>query len=511
MDKLEERARPQPGVIPPKFIVSLRGEWDREVGSGLTVVKARCFLHELHSSLKSTIPQLEDELVQVLKKRDRVISAALENRLELCRARRQVVQELLQLLEREPAEFVDEFIVELENLTEERLNDTSILDLGRRTREKRFDMTRITCSKPHVRRTHSRVRCMCRHPTQPDQLYLGFEDGTVSVWDLQELRRLKHVNTGVYPITCILIAPVNGKTLLFTGSKDKTVRVWDTEKWQCTNIFMKHQGRVRAMQLVGNTLFSAGYDRKIMRWDLKTARHAGDYLETDSPIHAFIVARMPATTLFVTGHRNGEVLVHTSAPHKAGLHEFADKASVQKLEGHTQPVRCLLQHMEFLLCGSDDKVITQWDFRTFKKVRDYKRHVDSVVSLRTTADHVMFSASQDALVILWNLQDGSMLRELHHHYHFVTCLEVVTMPEIPAPQEAQETEEADAQPVSIETTTNTSADKSMVSVPEVPPLPPRNLSYLVTGSFDKTFAVMALLLEVPAAENDPSEENASIE
>lgn len=60
-------------------------------------------------------------------------------------------------------------------------------------------------------------------------------------------------------------------SLLVSGSKDRTVRVWDTRmpSNSCTNTLKSHTGAVLDVKLRGNRVVSASMDKTVRMWDIR--------------------------------------------------------------------------------------------------------------------------------------------------------------------------------------------------------------------------------------------------
>merc|ERR1719330_1819028 len=60
-------------------------------------------------------------------------------------------------------------------------------------------------------------------------------------------------------------------SLLVSGSKDRTVRVWDTRtpNSHCVNVLRAHTGAVLDLKLRGNRLVSASMDKTVRMWDIR--------------------------------------------------------------------------------------------------------------------------------------------------------------------------------------------------------------------------------------------------
>lgn len=68
------------------------------------------------------------------------------------------------------------------------------------------------------------------------------------------------------PVWCLYVH----QELLFSGSSDMTIKVWDTglSNYKCISTLSRHSGIVLAVCVCSNKLFSASQDCNIISWDL---------------------------------------------------------------------------------------------------------------------------------------------------------------------------------------------------------------------------------------------------
>ncbi|KAI8816995.1 WD40-repeat-containing domain protein [Fimicolochytrium jonesii] len=235
---------------------------------------------------------------------------------------------------------------------------------------------------------------------------------------------------------------------LVTGSADKTIRVWDLSSHRCAASLSGHTGWVRALQLKGQTLMTGSGDHTIRQWNLSNLPP----LPSTNPAHP---SNIPPSTPYYTPVANEDISVHT-------------------YKGHTGGVGCLMFDDSWLVSGSADKTIRQWDRETGAEVAVLRseRWVDqdgmdradrlllgefpppatSVVApptdlIRTNTSsvlppragftlynvgghvgalqfwrHALAAGYGDGVIRLWDLRTGKCHRELHGHTGAVTTL-----------------------------------------------------------------------------------------
>jgi WD40 repeat protein len=68
---------------------------------------------------------------------------------------------------------------------------------------------------------------------------------------------------------------------LFSGSNDNTLRQWDLETGECTQVFSGHTSRVIAIAFSNGFLYSAAEDKTIRQWDKNVGKLVGATNEVD--------------------------------------------------------------------------------------------------------------------------------------------------------------------------------------------------------------------------------------
>lgn len=72
-------------------------------------------------------------------------------------------------------------------------------------------------------------------------------------------RELVHALRGhTSTVRCLKV--LNGRPVAISGSRDHTLRVWDTAKGECLRVLVGHEQSVRCMEVAGNRLVSGSYD-----------------------------------------------------------------------------------------------------------------------------------------------------------------------------------------------------------------------------------------------------------
>ncbi|KAE8776002.1 UDP-D-apiose/UDP-D-xylose synthase [Hordeum vulgare] len=124
-------------------------------------------------------------------------------------------------------------------------------------------------------------------PMGSDKLYSGSADGSVRVWDDKSGKRTGASRLGNFHAKDINSEPVAiltghdrhvislavSTTRLYSGSLDKTIRVWDLKNLQCVQTLSEHKAAVTSELCWGQKLLSCSLDKTVKVW---AASESGD-------------------------------------------------------------------------------------------------------------------------------------------------------------------------------------------------------------------------------------------
>lgn len=236
----------------------------------------------------------------------------------------------------------------------------------------KFALTRpwkdVYCERLSIERNWRKGRCSVR-------TLQGHTDGIMC---MQFCETLEHPN---FPI-------------LITGSYDRTVRVWNVETGETIRRMTGHTRAVRALQFDKVKLITGSMDRTLRIWDW----------------------------------RNGNC--------------------IRILEGHSDGIVCLNFDEDLLASGSADTTVKVWNFRTGEcfTLRGHRDWVNSVVlwnhpesvsipepsapsfsPFKIDPGKLLFSASDDGTIRLWDLSRRTCIRQFLGHVGQIQSICIVTL------------------------------------------------------------------------------------
>jgi hypothetical protein len=104
------------------------------------------------------------------------------------------------------------------------------------------------------------VHCLVMHG---NNLISGSNDNTIKVWNT-DTWECEHTVKPTDPMTCMVM---HGDKLI-SGSRD--IVVWNTDTWTCERTLTGHNDTVNCLVIYGNTLISGSYDSTIKVWSTDT-------------------------------------------------------------------------------------------------------------------------------------------------------------------------------------------------------------------------------------------------
>ncbi|WP_375510754.1 hypothetical protein [uncultured Nostoc sp.] len=232
----------------------------------------------------------------------------------------------------------------------------------------------------------------------------------------QKFTCLRTLEGHSYCVSCVIFSP-DGQTL-FTGSWDKTIKVWELATgWQICTLDTQIGAESLAISPDGQTLFSGLGNTVIKVWDWQTRREISILGEPN-------VSAMGVHGLAVS--RDGQILFSGDW----GLLKAWDwqmGKELYNLRAHSIQIYCLAISLDgqTLVCASRDKTITVWDLPTAKQIHRFKGYSKAVTSVALTGDKkTLVSGSWDGSIKVWDLQTGKEIYTLVGDKTQVNCVAI---------------------------------------------------------------------------------------
>jgi WD40 repeat protein/DNA-binding SARP family transcriptional activator len=232
----------------------------------------------------------------------------------------------------------------------------------------------------------------------------GSRDRTVKLWDLGTGNLLKTLQGEQDLIWCTAWKP--NEPLLAVGSSDSTIRLWDVETTRCLQTLSGHEGWVVSLAWSpdGKMVASSSQDRTIKLWDVQS----GECLNTlqGHSLQVWSVAWSPKNNLLASASFDKTI--------KLWNPDTGD--CVQTLAGHESGIFTITWSSDgmILASGGTDFTIRLWDVSTGKCLRILQGHTNWVLSIAWhPTQPILASSSQDETIRLWDVYTGECLKILN--------------------------------------------------------------------------------------------------
>ncbi|KIL55742.1 hypothetical protein M378DRAFT_90412 [Amanita muscaria Koide BX008] len=203
--------------------------------------------------------------------------------------------------------------------------------------------------------------------------------------------------------------------LAVSGSKDKTIRIWNTEIGVLERgPLYGHSGGVNSVAFSpdGKQIVSGSGDRSVCIWDAATGSLVRGPLQGHSGV-VWAVVFSPDGTKVVSGSSDQTICMWDV---ESGL------MINQPLKGHSDSVWALSfsPDGQRFISGSGDKTICMWDAYTGLKVcKPFEGHSGAIYSITFSCDgRKIVSGSEDKTICIWDAKTGVQLHSpLTGHSH----------------------------------------------------------------------------------------------
>ncbi|KAJ1891302.1 hypothetical protein LPJ81_005766, partial [Coemansia sp. IMI 209127] len=253
-----------------------------------------------------------------------------------------------------------------------------------------------------------------------------------------------HVVTGhadsVYCVQC-------DHDKIVTGSRDRTIRVWDSRSFDCIRTLTGHDASVLCLKFDDSAIVTGSSDATVIVWDwetgtpsLRLVSHSAGVLDVAFDAEHIVSCSKDCTIKVwqrssgklirtMVGHRGpvnavqlrGSRIVSASGDSLIKMWDINTGELLRTFTGHTRGLACVQFDGKTIVSGSSDQLIKVWDADSGKCTQTLRGHKDLVRTLHFTGGRRAVSGSYDQSIKVWDITTGKCtldLKDIHTSWVF---------------------------------------------------------------------------------------------
>lgn len=202
----------------------------------------------------------------------------------------------------------------------------------------------------------------------------------------------------------IYTIPMRGPHLV-SGSKDKTVRIWNVDTQRLVRPPLRsHEASVICVQFDDrpehDVILSGGADCSLIVWQFST----GEIIKKIEMAHQESILNLCFDDNHVaTGSKDKYIKIWSRREVQQNGHFLPAYSELRTLTGHQAAVNIVRIHQNTLVSGSGDRTIRIWDIHTGDSLRSISRHTSGVACLQYNG-RLIISCSSDNTIRIFDLE-----------------------------------------------------------------------------------------------------------
>ncbi|KAI1626120.1 F-box and WD-40 domain-containing protein 1/11 [Exophiala viscosa] len=249
-------------------------------------------------------------------------------------------------------------------------------------------------------------------------LVSGSRDKTLRVWDL-ETRRLrgKPLVGHSQSVLCLQFDPTEDEDIIISGSSDASVLIWKFSTGQKLHeIPSAHEESVLNLKFDKRYLVTCSKDRRIRIWN---RRHL-TATDPDYPkVSKHSSAKVPSYIVNTTDMDPS--LLEARLPNGT-IRALKPYMLLLTLEGHNAAVNAIQISGDLIVSASGDRLIKVWNARNGKLLRTLQGHQKGIACVQFDSKRVV-SGSSDNTVRIYDPYTGAEVAELKGHNNLVRTIQ----------------------------------------------------------------------------------------
>jgi WD40 repeat protein len=202
-------------------------------------------------------------------------------------------------------------------------------------------------------------------------------------------------------VTALALSP-DGKTLV-TGSRDKSIRVWDLNTTKVIRMLQGHNDEITTLAFSkdGTQLASASKDQNIRIWSLSSADEHRNFAGHEG--YVWSAAFTTDGKFFASGGADRAIIIRNTATGEV----------VKKIDAHKLAVTALAFNADGsrIVSAGGDQLVKLWNAKTGELIKEFKGHTAAVMAVVFSNDgKQILSGGADKEARLWDVEKGTSLQ-----------------------------------------------------------------------------------------------------
>ncbi|KAH8619552.1 WD domain [Trypanosoma vivax] len=225
---------------------------------------------------------------------------------------------------------------------------------------------------------------------------------------LMEVKEIRTYTAHTSAVYCCAFAPKGDR--FCTASRDRSVRLWNTNTGSCSVMKGGHNGFVLSCDFSprGNRIVSSSDDRTIKIWNVATCSKVCTLKGHEDKVYC------------VQYNSTGDYIASASCDHTVRVWNASTGSKMVTLNGHTLAVFfCSFSNTDagkFVVSAGDDRLIKIWDWGRDEEHRSLPGHTDTVWSCKFSHDDSrIVSSSMNYEIKVWDWNRSSCLLSWKGH------------------------------------------------------------------------------------------------
>lgn len=249
-------------------------------------------------------------------------------------------------------------------------------------------------------------------------LVSGSRDRTVRVWDL-ETKRLWHrpLLGHMKSVLCLQFDPRPSEDIIVSGSSDRTVIVWRFSTGEKIHeIAPAHDDSVLNLRFDHRYLITCSKDKTIKIWNRQTLSAADE----DYPkVHLGSGVKYPS---YIIDTREMPSPILEAEIAKGHIRTLAPFSLLMTLAGHTAAVNAIQVNGDEIVSASGDRLIKIWNVRSGACKKTLMGHEKGIACVQFDNQRIV-SGSNDNTVRIFDHTSGAEVACLHGHVNLVRTVQ----------------------------------------------------------------------------------------